>query len=537
MGKKDGFTSRWGFILAAMGAAIGTGNIWRFPREAALNGGGAFMIAWLVALFCWSIPILIAEYSIGKKTRMGVIGSFKKFMGKRFAWMGIWMVWVQAAIMFYYAVVMGWTLRYAVLAGGTFTGVGTQMTATNTQALWDDFINSPGEIIIWQIIAIAISAYIVSRGIKKGIEVTNKILIPLLIILLIVAMLWSLTLKGAVVGLQYLYVPKTEYLLRPETWISAITHSAWSCSAGMGMGITYASYMRKREDTTLNAFITGLGNNSVELISGVAVLGTLFAVSASTGAAMEGIEAGGSGLTFVYLSALFVRMPGGALVAVLFFAAMAFAALTSMISGIEIIVRNFIDLGWTRKKAMVYVLAAMFIMGIPSALWLTVLDNQDFVWGTGLILSGLFVSMAVIKFGANRFRTQLVNTEDSDLHIGKWWEYILKYMVPLLTIIFLGWFLLQKVFEDPANWWNPVVEQSAATLVFQWVLVFILIWAFNNNISDRFKVTYFKRDAGIKPPDIDQPFYIKDGSGMALGLLARFAGKVKKGLRLLFSKR
>jgi NSS family neurotransmitter:Na+ symporter len=321
-------------------------------------------------------------------------------MGKKFTWMGMWMVWVQAAIMFYYAVVMGWTIRYSVLAGGTLAGVGPQMTATNTQALWDSFISNPGEVIFWQVVAIVISAYIVSRGIKKGIEVTNKILIPLLIGLLIVAMLWSLTLRGAIVGLQYLYVPQTEYLVKPETWISAITHSAWSCSAGMGMGITYASYMRKREDTTLNAFITGLGNNSIELISGVAVLGTLFAVSVSTGAAMEGIEARSSGLTFVYLSALFVRMPGGVLIAVLFFAAMAFAALTSMISGIEIIVRNFIDLGWKRKKAMLYVLGAIFVMGLPSALSLKFLDNQDFVWGTGLILSGLFVSMAVIKFGA-----------------------------------------------------------------------------------------------------------------------------------------
>ena len=145
--------------------------------------------------------------------------------------------------------------------------------------------------------------------------------------------------------------------------------------------------------------------------------------------------------------------------------------------------------------------------------------------------------LAVIKFGATRFRTNLVNTKDSDLYIGKWWDYILKYMVPLLTIIFLSWFLIQKFLENPDNWWNPVVEQSVATLVFQWVLVFLLFWTFNNRIADRFKVKYFKDDEFIKPHDLDQPFYIKDGSGMALGLLARFAGKVKKGLRMLFTKK
>jgi hypothetical protein len=142
--------------------------------------------------------------------------------------------------------------------------------------------------------------------------------------------------------------------------------------------------------------------------------------------------------------------------------------------------------------------------------------------------------MAVIKFGANKFRTNLINTEDSDLYIGKWWEYILKYMVPLLTVFFLGWFLLQKFLEDPANWWNPFMEQTVATLIVQWVLVFLLFWWANNKVADKIPIRYTRKTEFIKPHDLDQPFYIKDGSGMALSLFARFAGKVKKALRRFF---
>jgi len=465
---RDGFTSRWGFILAAMGAAIGTGNIWRFPREAAQNGGGAFMIAWLCALFMWSIPVLIAEYSIGKHTRKGVIGSFRIFMGKKYIILGVWMVWVQAAIMFYYSVVMGWTMRYSAVA---LTG---QFTPDNTEAIWQALVSSPGEMVGWQVLAIAVSAVIVMRGIKGGIELANRILIPMLIFLLIIAMLWSLTLPGAIQGLRYLYVPDPAYLMKGETWIRAVSHSAWSCSAGMGMGITYASYMRKREDTTANAFLTGLGNNSVELISGVAVLCTLFALSPTVSAANQAIASGGSGLTFIYLPALFVTMPGGPLIALMFFTAMAFAALTSMISGIEIIVRNFIDVGWSRKRATFYVIAAIFIGGVPSAFSLALLDNQDYVWGVGLIVSGLFVSLLVLRYGVSRFRRELINTGDNDLYVGMWWERIMRYVVPTLAVVLLGWYLMQSYLEDPESWWNPFQTRSVGTLIFQWTAISLL---------------------------------------------------------------
>ena len=161
------FSSRLGLILTTIGAAVGTGNIWRFPREAAANGGGAFMIGWLIFLFAWSIPLLMAEFAIGKKTRLGTVGAMRDMAGRNFTWLGIWMMWVGTAVGFYYAVVMGWTIRYFWIA------ISGEMSAaedtTQTQALWDNFISSPVEVIFFQLVAVGFSAFIVYNGIS-GIE-------------------------------------------------------------------------------------------------------------------------------------------------------------------------------------------------------------------------------------------------------------------------------------------------------------------------------------------------------------------------------
>lgn len=469
--------SRWGLILAAMGAAIGTGNIWRFPKEAAANGGGAFMIAWIIFLFSWSIPLLIAEFSLGKRTRLGTIGTFKLFAGKKYAFMGAWMVFVSTVIGFYYAVIMGWVIRYFMVAstGGLRSGV-------DTLALWNNFITSPAQVIFFQLIAVGVSAYVVYRGIRKGIEIVNKVLIPLLFGLLLVAAIWALCLPGALNGLRFLYIPRVEYLGRAETWVRALAQSAWSCSAGMGMAITYAIYMKKKEDTALNAFVTGLGNNAASLIAGIAVICTVFALSASTSEALGIMKAGDVGLTFIHLTRLFIQMPGGIFIAAIFFLAMAFAALTSMISGLEIATRNFMDHGWSRHKSLAFIACVTFLLGIPSAIIVSgyepvFLANQDFVWGLGLIISGLFVAFAVWKYGVSKFRKDLINTGFNDIRIGSWWDFVIVVLFPLQFGVLIFWYFYQSL--HLAQWWNPLEPTGFATIAVQWLIVMFLLIKFN----------------------------------------------------------
>ena len=226
------FTSKWGLLLASLGAAIGTGNIWRFPKEVANNGGGSFMIPYILFLFTWSIPILLVEFNLGKKTRKGTMGSFAALLGGNKAWMGAWLAWISTAIGFYYAVVMGWTIRYAF---GSMSGT---VSLTDSRESWEAFLGSPFLVVFFQILAIAISAFIVYRGIEKGVEKVNMVLIPTLSVLLLLAMLRALTLPGSLRGVAYIFTPHRDTFFNGKTWISALAQSAWSCSAGMGMAIT-----------------------------------------------------------------------------------------------------------------------------------------------------------------------------------------------------------------------------------------------------------------------------------------------------------
>jgi NSS family neurotransmitter:Na+ symporter len=442
--------------MAALGAAIGTGNIWRFPKEVANNGGGSFMIPYVIFLFTWSIPILLVEFNLGKKSRKGTMGTFAQFLGKNKAWMGAWLAWISTAIGFYYAVVMGWTLRYAF---GTVTGT---VDYSNAQSTWEGFLDSPLLVVLFQVIAIAVTAIIVYRGIEKGVERVNKILIPALFVLLIVAMIRALFLPGALDGLAYLFTPHSDTLFNGKTWISALAQSAWSCSAGMGMAITYGAYTRRKDDTNLNTFLTGLGDTTIALVAGIMIFATVFGLAPSIGAAEAAVEEGGSGLTFIHLPSLFGEMVGGPVIAILFFLAMAFAALTSMIATYENAVKNFVDAGWDRKKTIRLLTAGMLLLGLPSALIIlpvsgtpmpVFLDNQDFVWGLGLIASGAFIYYLVVKYGITRFRNNIINSRYDDIKVGRWFDILFKFIIPIELVGMSGWFLFHTITSPSEEWW------------------------------------------------------------------------------------
>ena len=485
---KEQFTSRWGLILAALGAAVGTGNIWRFPKEVASNGGSAFILVYILFLFTWSIPLLIAEFAIGKKVRMGTIGAFRKILGKKYLWMGIWMMIVSAAINFYYAVVMGWTVRYFWVAiSGGITG------EVDTVQLWDSFISSWHMVVWFQMLSLAAGFIIVYYGVAKGIEKATKFMIPALFLLLVGAMIWSLTLKGSYGGLRYMFWAEWGALAKGETWIRALAQSAWSCSAGMGMGITYAVYMSKKEDIALNSFLTGFGDTSIALVAGIAVICTVFA-SVDTYSDATGILAeGGTALTFIYLTELFMKMPLGWLMAPMFFLAMSFAALTSLISGMEISTRNLMDFGWTRRKSVWVVTIVTFFLGIPSAAIVlhingapvpAFLDNQDLVWGIGLIVSGFFVAFSIWKYGASRFRRELVNTKWNDLKIGRWWDLVIKYLFPLQFVALFGWYFYQTWTTSSTEWWEAG-STAVILLLLEWAAILVICLLLNKKVGNK----------------------------------------------------
>ncbi|MTI87533.1 MAG: sodium-dependent transporter [Balneolaceae bacterium] len=484
------FSSKLGLILSVLGIAIGTGNIWRFPRIAAQNGGqegaGAFLFAWLCFLLLWSIPLIIAEYGMGRNGRKGIVGSFAELIGEKKGWLGGFVGFVATAIMFYYSVVAGWCLYYLI------TTITTSLPADLQQAnaVWEGFQGSNWPSIAHGFIIVA-GGFVVIKGIS-AIEKVNKVLIPSLLLVLLVSLAKSLSLEGSGIGVEYLFTPDWSTLKNPEIWLEALTQNAWDTGAAWGLILTYAAYMRKSDDVTISAFQTGIGNNMVSLVSAVIIFSTVFGTlspAMSNPEILDIMKTSGpasTGLTFIWMPQLFATMTGGGIFAILFFLGLTFAAFSSLISMIELAVKVFVDMGANRRRATVSICAAGFVFGLPSALNLTFFANQDFVWGVGLMVSGAMISYAVIKYGTTKFREELVNTEESKTKLGSWWEIIIKFIVPVEVVTLLGWWMYLSATEyAPDTWFNPLSTYSVATVVGQWLLALGLVYFYRKKLTPK----------------------------------------------------
>lgn len=458
--------------------AVGTGNIWRFPRVAGEFGGGAFLIALVAANLIWAIPILMSESLLGSKSRLGTVGAFRDFMGRKFAWMGGFVGFVAIGIMFYYSVVCGWAIRYFVYAiTGKFDG------ETNTETLWNGFTSTEWQTVLFHAIAIGMVGLIVFRGLKRGFESILKYSIPALFVMMIILAINALTLEGSSEGLRYLFVPDWSLMGDAQMWLEAFTQMAFSTGAGWGLYLTYSVYMRRREDFALNASAVCAGNLLASLLAGIAVMGTIFALRTpefATAAAGSGNE----GLAFIFFAELFGEMPGGTwFFAPLFFLALALAGLSSLIAMMELTVRNVEDLGMPRSRAVPWIVFVAFVAGIPSALSLDFFANQDFVWGVGLLISGMFIAIAMMKYGLSRARAEL--DADSDFRVTWWWTGLLR-IFPLVFVVLFGWWIYRTIDEfAPDTWYDPLEPFSLMTLLVQWVVLGIVMYLLNNWLSNK----------------------------------------------------
>ena len=456
--------------------AIGTGNIWRFPRIAATNSGdegaGAFLVAWVIFLFVWSIPLIIAEYALGYKGRRSVVGTFAKMAGKRFAWMGAFLGFVAAAITFYYSVVAGWCLFYFLRM---VTG-GLPLTVEASQGVWDSF-QETGFPLLFHALAIGLAALAAWKGIRS-IERANKILVPTLLVIVFIALGRTLTLDGAWEGISFLFTPDWATLTRPRVWLEALTQNAWDTGAGWGLVLTYGAYMHARHGVVKNAFITAVGNNTVSILAAIIVFGTAFAVLGTQMGQTDVLEVmrtsgpAATGLTFIWMPQLFAAMPAGGLFAALFFLGLSCAALSSLISMINMSIRIFVDFGFRRSHATVGVCVVSFILGIPSAIYLGFFENQDFVWGIALMIGGIFVAFTVLRQGARRFRLDAIDGIAGDWNVGRIWDIIVAFVVPILGAVLLIWWLWMSATDyAPDTWFDPTDRFSVMTCFVQWSLV------------------------------------------------------------------
>ncbi|MGL1886875.1 MAG: sodium-dependent transporter [Reichenbachiella sp.] len=486
MSKGEQFNSRWGIILASLGMAIGAGNLWRFPRLAG-QYGGAFIILWIVFLFVWSIPLLLTEFSMGKNFRQGVIGSFTRLAGKKYAWMGFFITICTLGIAFYYSVVTAWAVRYlgfsvSQLFDPTPLAQKLAIDPTLLNQQWEAISSGSWVTIATYILCVVVGVIVLSRGVNRGLELANKILIPSLFVLMIVIMIVSLNMPNGIQGLEYMYSINWSHFSNPKIWIEAVSQSAWSTGAGWGLMITISSYSRKEDDVTLSTFVGALGNNTASLIAGMAILPAVFAMANSDQEAIAYLQEGNQALTFTVIPELFSHVYGGAYLSVLFFLALSVAAFSSLLPMIELMTRNLNDMGISRKTAMKVVAVSFIIFGFPSAYSLDVFTNQDWVWGLGLILTGMMILFGVLVHGPKKYKLTYIDP-GSAFNVSTYFYVICVVGNLVIGSVLIYWWMSQGYSVNPwfdnQGAWNVLDVYSNASIVTQWSLVILIGVIFN----------------------------------------------------------
>ncbi|GBD93550.1 sodium:neurotransmitter symporter family protein [bacterium BMS3Abin05] len=446
METKEEWKSRVGFLMAAIGSAIGLGNIWRFSYLCYKNGGGAFLIPYLVALFTAGIPLLILEYGIGHRFRGSAVLSFRK-IGKKWEWIGWWpSIFAVLGIAFYYTVILAWCLDYIWYSltlkwGSNPSAFFFHQHLNLSKGFWN--LGHPSTIIFTALIVIWILNWFIElRGIQRGIELACKIFIPLLVVLITILVIRGVTLPGSGKGIAWYLKPDFSHLTNPRVWLDAYGQIFFSLSIAMATMIAYASYLPKKADVTGNALITAFANSGFSLFAGFAVFSTLGFISVQQNLPPSEVVKSGFGLAFVAYPQAISAMPFGARAfGVIFFTALVIAGLSSSISMIEGLVASLIDkFQWKRRRIIHVITLLGLLVGVvyttgSGYYFLDLIDH--FISSYSLILVGLFEAVVVgWVYKASNLREEI--NQISNIKIGRWWDFMIKYFIPIvLTVIFV----------------------------------------------------------------------------------------------------
>ncbi|SDM24529.1 neurotransmitter:Na+ symporter, NSS family [Modicisalibacter muralis] len=469
---REQWGSRFGYLMAVLGAMVGAGNIWRMPYITGENGGGAFLIAYFFLLYLIVVPGLMGETSLGRYTRQGLIGTFRKVYGNnRMVGLGLVVLIFNIVLMSYYSSVVGWSIYYAYHALiGTFTQSGF-----DTAALWQAFSANKALNVAMHSIAMLMVTGILLLGIKGGIERLAKWIMPILIIALIAIAIRGLTLPGAIAGLEFSFAPNWEYLTRGETWLAALGQALFSSGLGWGIALTYGSYLGRNDDIPLGGGIfTAIGNTSIGLLAIFAVFPIVFAFGISPSSGPE--------LAFVALSNAFGSMSGGYIWAVLFFIGFFFANLTTAIAITEVGITTYKEeRKLPRAKAVLTICGIIWLLGIPSAMSTGILGYLDFVLGNWGLPLATFIIIVTIgwKFDANRLRILSLN-RGTDLYVPSIWEAMVRYQIPAIILAIMGYFLYSNFGQTP---WKTI---SGLTLLT--VMIPLCMWIMNRRQTKAFAI-------------------------------------------------
>jgi NSS family neurotransmitter:Na+ symporter len=440
--KRPRWASRTVFLFAAIGSAVGLGNLWRFPYLTYKFGGGAFLIPYLIALFVLGIPLLILEFALGQKLQKGAIASFRE-INPKLRGIGFAAIFAGFVVVVYYVVVMAWALIFFIGSfreklpwakdpKGFFFGRVLQLS---------DSINTIGGINWYVFFALLITWVIIYFCVWKGVKSVGKVVMvtmPLPVILLAILLIRGITLDGALTGIYYYLKPDFSALLSAEIWLAAASQIFFTLSLAFGIMIAYASYNRSREDVIGNAYITSFTNSGISLFAGFVVFSVLGYMATTTSVGIEEVVASGPGLAFVVFPKALSLMPLAWLFSALFFLTLLSLGIDSAFSLVEAVNTAVKDKfkKASQKNIALAVCSSAFVLGIlfTTRAGLYFLDIVDhFITNFGLVIVGIFECIAVgWIYGADKLRRYINSV--SKHKVGKWWDYFIKYVIPLALI-------------------------------------------------------------------------------------------------------
>ena len=448
--KREQFSGQLGFILSAIGSAVGLGNIWRFPGVAYENGGGAFLVPYLVALLTAGIPILFLDYAIGHRFRGSAPLAFRR-LKRWLEGLGWFQVMICFVIAVYYAVIIAWALSFFVYSfdlrwgddtAGFFTGDYLKLADVGGVDPWFTLDFVPAVLIPLLLVWVAVIV-VLAAGVAKGLEKVNFVFIPLLFLAFGALVVRALFLPGAADGLNALFTPDWSAISDPNVWIAAYGQIFFSLSIAFGIMITYASYRKRRANLTSPGFVVAFANSGFEVFAGIGVFAALGFLANQQGMAIAELEGiSGPILAFVTFPAIVSQMPAGALFGALFFGSLVMAGFTSLLSILQVVSASFQEkFGWTRRQAAIGVggvAGVISVVGFSTTTGLIALDTVD-NWANniGIVASAVVTTVAIgwvlRRSGEMRFHLNTVST----LQVGRWWTFCIVVLGPVVLTYML----------------------------------------------------------------------------------------------------
>ena len=444
------FGTRAGFIMAAIGSAIGLGNIWRFPAVAYENGGGAFFLPYLFALLTAGIPILILEFTLGHKYRGSSPLTFAR-LNKKTEWLGWWQVGISFVIATYYSVIVAWAGSFAYFSFGEKWGADPEafFFGEYLQASEPGVVGSIVPSVFWPLVIVWIIVLaILFKGVKRGIEIANKVMIPTLVVLFLIIVIRAVTLDGALQGLDAFFKPDWSEIGNAKVWVAAYGQIFFSLSIGFAIMITYSSYLPKKSDLTNSAFITGFANSGFELLAGIGVFAALGFMANQSGVAVDEVVSSGIGLAFIAFPKIISSFPAfNGFFGFAFFGCLVLAGMTSLISIVETFIAGAQEkFNISRNKAVTFGggLAALISILYATQSGIFFLDAADyFINQFGIVIAAL-VQIILIAWVLRELKSIQSHADAvSDVKLGAWWRFCLSVITPVV----LGYMTIKNIIE------------------------------------------------------------------------------------------